>query len=97
VFDGLDPAQTVTCLGLYLQQSGQSIPRAVAEQRMFAKLNKAGFLTDLRPLLSAQAATTLTEQFAKDVFQQVFTNFIERIPGAPWVKTKQMKELFALY
>ena len=38
--------------GEYLERSKIRISRAEAEQRMFAKLNNPGFLTDMRPLLA---------------------------------------------
>jgi hypothetical protein len=56
VFDGLDRNRIIECFGWYLRRSQTPISRAEAEQRMFAKLNNHGFLTDLRPLLAAEQA-----------------------------------------
>jgi predicted nucleotidyltransferase component of viral defense system len=52
-FEGLDCAKVVECFGKYLEGGKQSISRAEAEQRMFAKLDDPSFLADVRPLLAA--------------------------------------------
>lgn len=56
VFDGIDEGRIVDYLGRYLTLSGQSISRAQAQERMFAKLAKPRFLLDMRALLSAGQA-----------------------------------------
>ena len=50
-FEGLDCVKLVECFSKYLKAADQSISRAEAEQRMFAKLAKPRFLSDMRPLL----------------------------------------------
>ncbi len=50
VFDGLDTRRVVDIFHRYLALQEFSISRAQAEQRMFAKLAKLGFVADLRPL-----------------------------------------------
>jgi len=96
IFAGLDPARTVECLGLYLERSDIRIPRAEAEQRMFAKLANPAFLTDMRPLLPAARAALLTEEAARAAFARVFGAMIALIPGEPWVRTPEMRERFGI-
>jgi predicted nucleotidyltransferase component of viral defense system len=94
VFEGLSGRRVVECMALYLQKGGVRISRAEAEERMFAKLRKPGFLSDLRPLLSAVDGTKLTEQTASGTFAKVFSELIVLLPGDPWAKTKDMKKRF---
>ena len=95
-FEGLKPGRVVECLMLYLERSGTPISRAEAEQRMFAKLARPRFLTDIRPLVSAQAAEGLNDEWTKEAFQKVFSNFIARMPGESWALTKEMKARFGI-
>ena len=62
-FKGLDAARLVACFGAYLEQSGQALTRAQAQERMFAKLANPRFLTDMRPLLPAAQSDLLTDDF----------------------------------
>jgi predicted nucleotidyltransferase component of viral defense system len=94
VFDGLDRNRVVECFGQYLEQSQTPISRAVAEQRMFSKLNSPGFLTDLRPLLAAGQAETLTEISVKQAFTKIFSSLIALIPGERWAQTDDMARRF---
>jgi nucleotidyltransferase AbiEii toxin of type IV toxin-antitoxin system len=95
-FAGLNPARIVACFGLYLETSGVRIPRAEAQQRMFAKLANPAFLTDMRPLLPADRAVLLTEEATKAAFTRVLSNLVELIPGEPWVRTPEMRERFGI-
>ena len=61
---------------------------------MFAKLANPRFLLDLRPLLPAAQAETLTKETTADSFRHVFTMLIDRLPGEPWAGTQAMKECF---
>jgi predicted nucleotidyltransferase component of viral defense system len=95
-FGGLNTARIVECFGLYLQRSNMAISRAEAEQRMFAKLANPTFLTDMRPLLPADRAEQLTDEAAKSAFMRVFAELVALIPGAPWVRTPEMRERFGV-
>ena len=96
IFDGLDRNRIVECFGQYLQRSQTPISRAEAEQRMFAKLNNPGFLTDLRPLLAAEQAATLTDDSVKQAFVKIFSSLIALIPGDRWARTDEMARRFGI-
>lgn len=95
-FEGLNLNRTVSIFSTYLEQDRQSITRAVAEQRMFAKLAKPRFIQDLRPLISPEKADEIDAEFISHAFSRVLAEFIERMPGEPWAKTAEMKERFGL-
>nr|WP_245276940.1 hypothetical protein [Rhizobium leguminosarum] len=82
--------------GRYVALSGQVITRAQAEQRMFAKLARPRFLTDMQPLLPTQQAEALTDQTTLQSFTSVFAAFIERLPGDTWLRTAEMRERFGV-
>ena len=92
----LDPSQVVACFGKYLDAADQSISRAEAEERMFAKLEDATFLADVRPLLAADEAEKLDDATAKAAFSAVFSEFIKHIPGKPWLQSELMAEKFGM-
>lgn len=96
VSKGLDVDRTIELFGRYLDLSGQTITRAEAQQRMFAKLAKPRFLLDMRPLLSAEQAEAVDEAFTAKAFRQVFTTFIDQLPGEPWARTGEMKDRFGI-
>jgi predicted nucleotidyltransferase component of viral defense system len=96
LFSDLNTGRIIECLGLYLARSNLSISRAQAEERMFAKLVTARFLSDMRPLLAVEAVAALTEEAMRLAFVDVFRTLITKIPGAPWAKTPKMLERFAL-
>jgi predicted nucleotidyltransferase component of viral defense system len=95
-FKGLDAARLVACFGAYLEQSGQALTRAQAQERMFAKLANPRFLTDMRPLLPAAQSDLLTDNSTKVAFRKVFTQIIDLIPGDPWMRLAEMNERFGL-
>lgn len=95
-FRDLDTAKIATLFGRYLELSGQSISRAQAEERMFAKLANPRFLTDMKPLLPAAQAEGLTDTSTRAAFVSVFDKVVARIAGDPWVRTEEMKERFGL-
>ncbi len=82
--------------GQYLALSGQTISRAQAQNRMFAKLANPRFLHDVRPLLPAARAETLTEETTAEVFRRVFMTLVDRLPGEPWGRTAAMKQRFGI-
>ena len=96
VFEGLDTDRIVEMLGQYLALSGQTISRAQAQDRMFVKLANPRFLKDVRPLLPAARAETLTEESAAEVFRRVFMTLVDRLPGEPWGRTAAMKQRFGI-
>ena len=96
VFDGLDVDRVTEVFGRYLQFAGQSISRAQAEERMFAKLANPRLLTDMRPLLPAAQAETLSDDATKEAFERVFEGLIAKIAGDTWGRTEEMKERFGL-
>jgi predicted nucleotidyltransferase component of viral defense system len=96
VFEDLDRNRIIECFGQYLESSKTPISRAEAEQRMFAKLNSPGFLTDLRPLLAAEQAARLTETSVKQAFTKIFSGLIALIPGERWARTDDMASRFGI-
>jgi predicted nucleotidyltransferase component of viral defense system len=92
VFEKLDTARVVACLGKYLDASGLTISRAQAEERMFNKLKSKPFMADVRPLLSADEAEKFDEDAALASFKSVFVEFIKKFSGEPWVRTREYAE-----
>jgi predicted nucleotidyltransferase component of viral defense system len=95
-FESLDSARIVECFGLYVERGGTPISRAQAEERMFAKLAAPRFMTDIRPLLSADRADLLTEGAIRSAFSAVFVRLVGIMPGASWAKTSDMKKKFGI-
>ena len=96
VFDGLDLDRIVAMFGRYLERSGQTISRAQAQERMFAKLARPRLLLDVHPLLPAAQVEALTEESTAESFRRVFTAIVDRLPGEPWGRTPAMKERFGI-
>lgn len=96
ISDSLDIDRTLEMFGRYLRLSGQTITRAEAQQRMFAKLAKPRFLLDMRVLLSAEQAEALDETSTVEACSQVFSTFIDRLPGEPWARAAEMRERFGI-
>ena len=96
VFEGLDVDRVIAMFGHYLDLSGQSISRAQAQERMFAKLAQPRLLLDIRPLLPAARAEALTEESTAESFRCVFTTLVNRLPGEPWRRTQAMKDRFGI-
>ena len=96
VFEGLDADRVVEMFGRYLALSGWAISGAQAQERMFAKLANPHFMFDVRPLLPAARAETLTEESTAEAFRQVFMTLVNRLPGEPWANTAAMKQRFGI-
>ena len=96
IFDGLDIARIVATFRRYLDLFGQTITRAQAQERMFAKLANPRFLLDMRPLLPAAQAESLTQEATAASFRRVFTTFVDRLPGEPWGRTPTVKRRFGI-
>jgi hypothetical protein len=63
---------------------------------MSGKLERADFVSDVRPLLTADAASRLDDAAARAMFISVFVGFIRLLPGDPWANTPSMIERFGL-
>jgi predicted nucleotidyltransferase component of viral defense system len=96
LFEGLDAAHIVELFGKYLSASGQSISRAEAEERMWAKLKDPSFLADVRPLLAADDAEDFDADAEQAAFATVFTEFVKRVPGQAWADTPAMAKQFEM-
>lgn len=96
VFPDLSAVKVVELLGRYLALSDQAISRAQAEERMFGKLDRADFLSDVRPPLTADEAGRLNDAAARATFISVFAGFIRLLPGDPWANTPSMIARFGL-
>ena len=73
----------VDFFGRYVGLSGNAITRAIGQERMFAKLARPHFLTDMKPLLPAAQAELLSDESTLLSFSRVFETFIDRLPGDP--------------
>lgn len=96
VLDGVNPGHLIALFLEYLMQDGIAISRAQAEERMWAKLENPGFLSDIRPLLSADAADELTDEAVMIAFARVMTDLVSLIPGNPWARSSEMAEEFGV-
>ena len=96
VFEELGVARIVEMFGSYLEQSGHSISRAQAQERMFGKMAKPRLLLDMRPLLPAPQAEALTEDAVAAAFREVYMGLIDKLPGDSWAKTPAIKEKYGL-
>lgn len=87
----MDPEKIIACLDHYLALEGQSITRAVAEQRMLEKLTRS-LIEDITPLLPIDVRFNTDD--AIQAFSRVWTELIARIKGQPWKLTDEaLKEL----
>ena len=96
VFEDLNVDRIIEIFARYLGLSGQTISRAQAQERMFAKLANPRFLLDIRPLLPAAQAEALTEESTAVSFRRVFTILVDRLPGEPWGRMPVIKERFEI-
>ena len=96
VFEDLNVDRIIEMFARYLGLSGQTISRAQAQERMFAKLANPRFLLDIRPLLPAAQAEALTEESTAASFRRVFTILVDRLPGEPWGRMPVIKERFEI-
>ncbi|WP_456856652.1 nucleotidyl transferase AbiEii/AbiGii toxin family protein [Bradyrhizobium sp. USDA 4501] len=90
LFDGLDAARVVELFGKHLSASGQTIYRAEAEERMWAKLEDPSFLADVRPLMAPDDAEEFDSDAERTAFVTVFTEFVKRLPSQAWLDTPAM-------
>ena len=96
-FPDLDVGRVVELFHLYLALHGNAISRAQAQDRMFAKLLDPKFMLDIRPLLPKDGADRLDEAAKMEAFRLVLSEFVELLPGDPWVKTPAMQDRFGIF
>jgi predicted nucleotidyltransferase component of viral defense system len=85
----LDPNKLITCFEHYLALEGNSITRAVAEQRMLEKLARS-LTEDIAPLLPV--GIRFNDDDAVHAFEQVWNELIARIKGDVWKLTDSVLE-----
>jgi hypothetical protein len=74
-----DSEKIVACFAHYLAHEGNQITRAMAEERMLAKLTRS-LTDDIAPLLSA--GVVYREAEAQLAFERVWVRLIARLSGA---------------
>ena len=77
----LDAEQVVACLTHYLADEGHRITRAMAEERMLARLTRS-LADDIAPLLAAGVVYGDAE--AQLAFERVWFRLVARLHGAAW-------------
>lgn len=75
----LVPEQVVACFAAYMKHAGRTISRAGFERNLFEKASDSTFLSDIRPLLSADV-----DYDAEKAMGLVRKKLINRLAGAPW-------------
>jgi len=75
----IDPEQVVACFAAYMKHEGRTISRAEFERNLFEKESNPGFLSDIRPLLTADVSYDASTAMAL-----VRDNIIRRLDGEPW-------------
>ena len=93
---GLNLNRVVELFVRYLDQQGQAISRAEAEQRMLAKFARPDLLGDIRALLTPDRADALDDAAGRAAFLRVFTKVIALIPGERWARTDELAETLGL-
>ncbi len=83
----MDHDKLIACFEYYLSPEGKPISRAIAERRMLEKLG--GSLTEeIAPLLPA--GIRFNDNDALDAFNNIWTELVVRIKGAPWKRSVQI-------
>jgi predicted nucleotidyltransferase component of viral defense system len=86
---GLDRDKLLACFHHYLDEHGQPISRANAEERMLKKLNRS-LTKDIALLLPA--GVTFNDDDAITAFGRVWRELVARIPGESWKSSKTVIE-----
>ena len=92
----LDIERVVVLLARYLDQQGQAISRAEAEQRMLSKFARPDLFEDIRALLTPDHADALDAHAGRSAFLRVFTDVIALIPGQRWTRTEELAQSMGL-
>ncbi|WP_316171098.1 nucleotidyl transferase AbiEii/AbiGii toxin family protein [Bradyrhizobium sp. SZCCHNRI1058] len=88
IFPELNKQRTVDIFVEYMK--AKPLPRWEAEKRMFEKLDRRGFLADVRPLLTAEEQEKFDDAEGKRVFARVFNEVVSLIPGKAWASTPDL-------
>ncbi len=86
----MDPDKLIACFDHYLALEGQTITRAMAEQRMLEKLTRS-LTEDIGPLLPA--GVRFNDDDAMQAFERVWAELITRIKGDAWKLTDKVLEV----
>ncbi len=73
-----------------------SISRAEAESRMFAKLVGGRTLEDIQSILPIKQAIDYTNESLKNDFSLIFSRLIVQLPGTPWKRTREKCDKFGI-
>ncbi|MDY7096590.1 MAG: nucleotidyl transferase AbiEii/AbiGii toxin family protein [Pseudomonadota bacterium] len=92
----LDIERVVALFVRYLDQQGQAISRAEAEQRMLAKFARPDLLGDIRALLTPDRADALDAAAGRAAFVRVFGEMVTRLPGQRWARTDEVAQQLGL-
>ena len=87
----LDSEKVVACLAHYLEHEGHEITRAMAEERMLAKLTHS-LTDDIAPLLAAGVVYGDLEALL--AFERVWFRLIARLHGAAWHRSDSVVDEF---
>ncbi len=93
---GLNLDRVVELLVCYLDQQGQAISRAEAEQRMLAKFARPDLFGDVRALLTSDRVDAFDAAAGRAAFLGVFTRLIALIPGERWARTHELAQSMGL-
>ena len=96
VLSGVNAGRLIALFLDYLMQDGVAISRAQAEERMWAKLENPGLLSDIKPLLSADAAEELADDAVVIALARVMADLVSLMPGNPWARSPEMAEEFGV-
>lgn len=83
----IDRAKLLSSFEHYLAIEGQSITKAVAEQRMLEKLSHS-LTEDIALLLPADV--TFSDDQALKAYERVWSELVTRLPGSSWKSTGKM-------
>lgn len=84
----LDAGRAVRCFQHYMEMSGARVSRAEFETNLADKLSDPVFHADVVPLL-ALGATPQGEYDVVRAAQSVQSQFIARLPGEPWKRSRE--------
>lgn len=83
----MDVDKLIACFEHYLALDGKPISRAIAEERMLAKLGRS-LTEDIAPLLPA--GIRFDDDDAIDAFNNVWTKLVAKTSGDPWKLSEQV-------
>ena len=95
-FPNLDHDKVVDIFQKYLVNTGTVISRAVAEDRVLAKLERGTALDDVGPLVPLAMAGAVTTEASTSAAAYVLTCLAAKVPGAPSELTADRVERLGL-